>query len=89
MWDRRFVDGKQGFAGHTIKQEQHAMLGGLRHGIHRAPIAQDGEQNRRAGRIAILNIVMHQLEMPQFPARARIQRHQRIGVEIVPLRSAP
>jgi hypothetical protein len=49
------------------------VLGGLRHGIHGRHCA--ARSAARAGwGIAVLNVVMHQLVVPQQLARPRIER---------------
>ena len=58
-------------------------LGRLRDRVDPLAVAFDGHEVRRRGEIAIPQIVVDGLEMPESLARPRIEREQRVRIEVV------
>ena len=74
---------KERLSGHAVKDKKIALLGSLRQCLHRPTVPLQIEQYRRRREIAVPQVVMHTLKIPQPFARLSIQRQQRIGVEVV------
>src|SRR5215471_13574027 len=69
-------NGPERLARHTIEDVEKAEFGWLRDDIHTLAIVLHREEFGSAGEIVVPEIVMHDLEMPQPLARARIQGKQ-------------
>jgi hypothetical protein len=60
-----------------------ALLGGLRDGVDRVAVAGDGDERGRRGEIAIPDVMMDALEVPEAFACGCVEGEQRVGEEIV------
>ena len=70
-------------AGHAIEDEDVPVLGRLRDGVDRLAVAPDRDEARRRGRVAIPDVVAHELEVPDELSRVGVEREQRVRVEVV------
>ena len=59
------------------------MLGRLRHGIDALPVAHDSHERRWRWEIAIPDVVLDRLKMPDALAGVRIEREERVGEQVV------
>ena len=82
LLDRPLLDRPQRLAGDAIEHEQEAVLGGQRHGVDRLAVVLDGDQLRRRGEVVVPQVVVHDLEVPHALAGARVERDQRVRVEV-------
>ena len=60
-----------------------AGLGNLGNRVDRLPVARDRHQRRRGREVAVPEIVLQALKVPDPPARVRVQRDDAVGEEIV------
>ena len=67
----------------AIEQIDEALFGGLRDGVDGLAVALDGEQNGRRREVAVPEVVMHGLKMPEAFAGSGVECEQAIGVEVV------
>ena len=76
-------------AGHAVEHVEEAVA--VRHHHDLARLAGDGEvgEHRHVGRIPVVRVVRRELERPLQRAGVGVERDDRRGVEIVPLRSSP
>ena len=80
---RPILDGEERFARPAVEHEDITGLGDLRDCFHGPAVPRDGDKTRRGGEIQVPDIVPHVLEMPDPPARARVQRQYTIGKQVV------
>ena len=74
---------KQRTASGPVEKIDEALLGRLGHGCNGFSIVLDGEKNGRRGKIAIPNIVMHALKVPEALAGFRVEGQQAVGKQII------
>ena len=67
----------------AIKDKDVAVLGRLRDGVNRAAVAFDRDETGRRRRIAIPDVVPHDLKVPDTLAGLRVERDEAVGVEVV------
>ncbi len=79
----RFSNREKWLTSFAVKKKYVTLLGGLRHRIHVLAAAFHGNEGRRRRRVAIPDVVMDELEMPDPFARRSIERDQAIGKQIV------
>src|SRR5512146_1383903 len=77
------VNGKERLARYSVEHVDVALLADLRHCIDVFAISMQREERRLRGKIAIPDVVMHALEMPQQLAGGGVEGKQRVCVEIV------
>ncbi len=75
--NRSLFDRPERLARHTIEHEEESVLGGLRNSVDRLPLVTHRDELRRGGEVVVPQIVVHDLEMPESLAGARIERDQR------------
>ena len=80
--NRALLDRKQRRALLAVEEEDVTGLGDLRHRVHAAAVALHGHQHGGGRRIAIPQIVVHQLVVPHALARVRLQREHRVGEQV-------
>ena len=78
-----FFDGEERLAGDAIEEIDDALLGGLRDRVGGLAIVRYGEKRRRSGEVAIPDVVMDALEMPEALAGVGVEGEQRVGEEVV------
>ena len=74
---------KERLAGNAVKQVEPALLAGLRDGVDLLAVAVDGDQGRRGGEVAIPDVMLDGLEVPQALPGARVEGDEGIGEEVV------
>ncbi len=72
-------DWKQRLAGRAIKHVNEALLGGLRDCVDLLPIVRHRDQRWRRWEIAVPNIVMDALKMPDTLAGFSVERQLAVG----------
>ena len=77
------MDREKRFAGEAIEEVEIALLRRLRDGVDALAIAVEAEERRWRGKVAIPDVVVHALEMPDALACVRVEGKQRVGVEVV------
>ena len=77
------VDGKERGAGDAIEQIDETLFGRLRYGVDFPGFALDGEQYGGARKIAIPDVVVDALKMPEALAGFGVQGDEAVGKEIV------
>ena len=77
------MDREQRLAGDPVEDVDVTLLGNLRQRVDRLAVPLHGKQRRLRRKVAVPYVVMHALKMPKPLARTRIQRQQRVGIEIV------
>ena len=75
---------EKGCVGDAIENEDEPLLGRLGHGIDDFAIAPDTEQRGGRGKIAIPDVVLDRLEMPEPLAGLCIEREKGVRKKIVP-----
>ena len=83
------LDWEERRAGTAIEHEDVAVLGDLRDGLDRAAVAPDSHQGRRGGKVAVPDIVLDALEVPDALAGARVEREHVLANRLSPWRLAP
>jgi hypothetical protein len=76
------LDLEEGLAGHAIEDEHQPHLRELHDGRNRAALARDVHEDRLRGRIEIPDVMVDELRVPAARARGRIERDERVGVEV-------
>ncbi len=76
------VDAVNRFARFTVEDEHQALFRDLRDGRNRLAISLHVNEHRGRVEIVVPHIVMRRLEVPLLFARRRIERHERIAIEI-------
>ena len=79
----RVLDREQRRAGRAIEQKHEAVLGGLRDGVDAAAVARHRHQARRRREVAIPDVVMDRLEVPDALAGRGVEREQRVREQVV------
>ena len=74
---------KERRAGGAIEKIDEALLAGLRDGFDFLTVALNVYEHRMRRKIAVPDVVMHRLEMPDALAGVRVEREQAIREEIV------
>src|SRR6266567_145670 len=67
----------------AVEQVDESLLRGLCNRVNRMAAALDGEQHRRRRKIAVPNVVVNSLKMPEALAGARIDGDKAIGKQVV------
>ncbi len=70
-------------AGRALEQPDDPLLARLGDGVDAATAARHRHQRRRRRQIPIPDVVVDGLVVPQPPAGRRVERQQRVGVEVV------
>src|SRR5579864_6130074 len=83
LWNVTILDGEQRLAVVALENKDHAGLGDLSDGIHQLAVSHHGYQVRGRGKVAIPEIVLHGLKMPDALAGRGLQSDQRVGEQIV------
>src|ERR1035438_2243539 len=78
-----FMNGKQRLPCEPVEDVQIALLGGLRQGVYGFAVADEIEEHGRRWKVAVPDVVMHALEVPDALAGGGIEREQGVGVEVV------
>src|SRR6476469_5812267 len=73
---------EQRFAGFAVEQEYKPLLRRLRYGINQLAVARYGYEVWWCRWIAVENIMMHKLKMPDALAGAGVERQQAVGKEV-------
>ena len=81
--DRFLVDREQWRARLAIEHEDVAVLGGLRHRVDLPAVATDRDQRGGRREVAIPDVVMHRLEVPDATSRRGIERQQAVREQVV------
>ncbi len=76
-------DGEERFAGRAIEEKQVALLRGLGDGVYLLAVGANRDQRGWRREVAVPDIVMDALEVPDSLAGVRVERQQSVGVEIV------
>ncbi len=79
----RLLDRKERIAIRPVEEVDESLLGCLRNRIDLHAVALDGEERGRGGEIAIPDVVVNALEMPDALAGGGIESQQGIGKQIV------
>ena len=74
---------EQRLAGFALEDEYVTRLGELYRGIDQIPVALHGDETGRDRQVAIPDVMLDNLKMPDTLARLRLQRNQRIREQIV------
>ena len=69
-------------AGQTVQQVDHPFLGGLGHQVQGLAAAAQVDQGGRGAEVAVPEVVMHGLEMPDTLSGIRIQGQQGVAEEV-------
>ena len=77
------VDGEKRLPREAVEEINKTLLRGLRNGFHVFAVAVYGEERGRRREIAVPNVVMNALKVPDFLACFRVQGDQAIGEEVV------
>ena len=80
-----FIDRKDGCSGLPVEHIDIALLSDLSDRIDLFPVAADGDQVGWCGQVAVPDIMMHELIMPDALAGIGVQRQQTVGEEVVAL----
>ncbi len=78
-----FLDRKQGLARFPVEQENEAGLGDLCHGVDKAAVPFHLEQTGRRGQVAVPDVMLDGLKMPDALTCFGFQRKQRVGEKVV------
>ena len=81
--DRALLDGPHRLAGLAVEGVDEPGLARHRHRVDHPPVHRHGEQHRRPRQVEVPQPVVNRLEVPRELARAGVQRHQRLRVEVV------
>ncbi len=81
---RALLHGKERLTARAVEEEDEARLGDLRDGIDALPGARDGHEVRRGRKVAVPDVVMHGLEVPDPTPGGRVEREERVGVQVRP-----
>ena len=81
--DLHLFDGKERFAGDPVEDVEVALLGGLGDGVDALAVVQHGCEHGRGGEVAVPDVVMDALEVPDLFAGLGVEREQGVGVEVV------
>ena len=65
-----------------FENEDKAALGDLRHRVDTLSVVTEGDEIRRRGQIAIPEVVVYRLKVPESSTRARIEGEERVREEI-------
>jgi hypothetical protein len=82
-WEGSLLDGKEWLAGDAVEEVEEALLGGLRDGVDGLAVAVDGEQCWRRGEVAVPDVVMDALEVPEALAGVGVEGEECVGEEVV------
>ena len=74
---------REELAGRAIEHVEEAVAVGLHQQLARLPLPVDVDERRRFLRVVVPDIVRRELEVPLQLSRLRIEREDRIGVEVV------
>ena len=77
------LDRKERLARLALEDVDVSGLRDLRDRVDRAPVARHRDERRRRGEVAVPEVVLHRLEMPDALARPRVEREQRVGEQVV------
>src|SRR5690606_38489893 len=80
--NRLLDDGEERFARRPVEQEDVSRLRDLRGGIDSAPLVHDGHQVGWGRRIAIPQIMVYEMKMPDPLTRFGIERKERIAEQV-------
>ena len=75
--------GKSGSPVSRLKTKTSPGLRDLRDGVDALSVAADGEQVRRRGQVAVPEVVMHELIVPEALAGGGVEREQAVGEEVL------
>jgi hypothetical protein len=78
-----FFDGKERRAGDAIEEVDDSLLGGLGDGVDAPAVAIDSDERGRSGEVAIPDVVMDSLKMPEAAAGGGVEGEERVGEEVV------
>ena len=81
IWLR--LEREKWFAGDAIEEIDETLFGSLRDGVDRFAVALHGEQYGGRGKIAVPDIVMDALKMPEAFSGAGVESDQAVGEEVV------
>ena len=73
----------------AMENEDESRLRHLRHRGNRLPVALHVDEHRRGGQVVVPDVVMDRLEVPAVRARAAVEGHHAVAVEVRPLAVAP
>ena len=79
---RPFLDRPDRFARHAVEHVEPAGLVRRDDHVAVAAVVTDGRQLRRRARVEVPEVVVHELEVPEPLAGARIERHDRRAEEV-------
>ena len=79
---RTLLDAEHRLAGDPVEDEDQPHLRELHDGGNRPAGARDVDQNRLRRQVVVPDVVMDQLLMPAANAGGRVERDQRVGVEV-------
>ena len=81
--DGDLVDGEERLAGLTVEEEDVSGLGDLGDGIDASALVADGDEVRRGGQVAVPEVVVDHLVVPDAVAGAGVEGDEGICVEVV------
>ena len=79
---RSLLDREERFPGCPVEHEDEGALRDLRDRIDACAVAGDGDEVGSGGEIAIPQIVMHGLEMPEAPAARGVESEERVREQV-------
>ena len=80
--ERPFLDGVDRLAGLAVEHEDVGRLGDLGHDVAPPAVLDDGQQVGGRREVAVPDVVVHRLEMPDPLAGRRVEGEQGVGEEV-------